>query len=74
MPRWRRSTGFTRQMAGDYRILADGQGWHLHLNKAAEGWPPRGTVRKIPNPPTAYNLAPISIFKGTRLLREPTEC
>lgn len=24
---------------GDYRILADGRGWHLHLTKA-EGWPP----------------------------------
>ncbi|QNQ08426.1 VOC family protein [Sphingomonas alpina] len=23
---------------GDYRILADGKGWHLHLNKVA-GWP-----------------------------------
>jgi catechol 2,3-dioxygenase-like lactoylglutathione lyase family enzyme len=25
---------------GDYRILADGRGWHLHLNKV-EGWPRR---------------------------------
>ncbi len=24
---------------GDYRILADGRGWHLHLNKV-EGWKP----------------------------------
>ena len=23
---------------GDYRILADGRGWHLHLTKV-EGWP-----------------------------------
>ena len=23
---------------GDYRILSDGRGWHLHLNKVA-GWP-----------------------------------
>jgi catechol 2,3-dioxygenase-like lactoylglutathione lyase family enzyme len=23
---------------GDYRILADGQGWQLHLTKAVEGW------------------------------------
>ena len=23
---------------GDYRILADGRGWHLHLNRVA-GWP-----------------------------------
>jgi catechol 2,3-dioxygenase-like lactoylglutathione lyase family enzyme len=23
---------------GDYRILADGKGWHLHLNRV-EGWP-----------------------------------
>lgn len=23
---------------GDYRILADGRGWHLHLTRAA-GWP-----------------------------------
>jgi catechol 2,3-dioxygenase-like lactoylglutathione lyase family enzyme len=25
---------------GGYRILADGRGWHLHLNRI-EGWPPR---------------------------------
>ncbi len=25
---------------GAYRILADGRGWHLHLNRI-EGWPPR---------------------------------
>ena len=25
---------------GDYRILADGHGWHLHLREA-KGWPPR---------------------------------
>lgn len=25
---------------GNYRILADGQGWHLHLNKV-DGWPRR---------------------------------
>jgi catechol 2,3-dioxygenase-like lactoylglutathione lyase family enzyme len=25
---------------GHYRILADGRGWHLHLNKV-EGWPGR---------------------------------
>lgn len=25
---------------GDYRILADGKGWHLHLNKV-DGWPAR---------------------------------
>ena len=25
---------------GDYRILADGRGWHLHLNKV-DGWPRR---------------------------------
>ncbi|HVJ01157.1 MAG TPA: VOC family protein [Sphingomonas sp.] len=25
---------------GHYRILADGRGWHLHLNRM-EGWPPR---------------------------------
>lgn len=25
---------------GDYRILADGKGWHLHLNRV-EGWPGR---------------------------------
>lgn len=25
---------------GDYRILADGKGWHLHLNRV-KGWPPR---------------------------------
>ena len=24
---------------GDYRILSDGQGWHLHLREEA-GWPP----------------------------------
>jgi catechol 2,3-dioxygenase-like lactoylglutathione lyase family enzyme len=23
---------------GDYRILADGKGWHLHLNRV-DGWP-----------------------------------
>lgn len=31
------------ELAGDYghyRILADGRGWHLHLNRV-EGWPPR---------------------------------
>lgn len=25
---------------GDYRILADGKGWHLHLTRSA-GWPAR---------------------------------
>jgi catechol 2,3-dioxygenase-like lactoylglutathione lyase family enzyme len=25
---------------GDYRILTDGRGWHLHLTKV-QGWPPR---------------------------------
>jgi catechol 2,3-dioxygenase-like lactoylglutathione lyase family enzyme len=25
---------------GDYRILADGRGWHLHLNQM-DDWPPR---------------------------------
>jgi hypothetical protein len=25
---------------GHYRIMADGRGWHLHLNKI-EGWPKR---------------------------------
>ena len=25
---------------GDYRILADGRGWHLHLTRV-EGWPKR---------------------------------
>lgn len=25
---------------GDYRILSDGRGWHLHLNRTP-GWPPR---------------------------------
>ena len=23
---------------GDYKILEDGRGWHLHLNKAVTGW------------------------------------
>jgi len=23
---------------GHYRILADGKGWHLHLNRAQPGW------------------------------------
>ena len=23
---------------GDYRILADGKGWHLHLQSAEPGW------------------------------------
>jgi hypothetical protein len=23
---------------GHYRILADGKGWHLHLNQAVTGW------------------------------------
>ncbi len=23
---------------GDYRILADGHGWQLHLTQAVEGW------------------------------------
>jgi catechol 2,3-dioxygenase-like lactoylglutathione lyase family enzyme len=33
--------GFTVESDyGDYRILADDKGWHLHLRKA-EGWPPR---------------------------------
>ncbi len=26
---------------GHYRILADGRGWHLHLNYV-EGWPGQG--------------------------------
>src|ERR1700712_2313201 len=30
---------------GHYRILADGRGWHLHLNKV-DGWP--GTVGDNP--------------------------
>ena len=30
---------------GHYRILADGRGWHLHLNKV-DGWP--GTVEDNP--------------------------
>jgi catechol 2,3-dioxygenase-like lactoylglutathione lyase family enzyme len=25
---------------GNYRILADGRGWHLHLNQV-DGWPPK---------------------------------
>jgi catechol 2,3-dioxygenase-like lactoylglutathione lyase family enzyme len=35
---------------GDYRILADGRGWHLHLNKV-EGWP-----RKIEDNPVGIYL------------------
>jgi catechol 2,3-dioxygenase-like lactoylglutathione lyase family enzyme len=41
------SEGFYRKLGfelasdyGHYRILADGKGWHLHLNKV-EGWPTR---------------------------------
>lgn len=35
---------------GDYRILADGRGWHLHLNKV-DGWP-----RKIEDNPFGIYL------------------
>ena len=35
---------------GHYRILADGRGWHLHLN-AVEGWP-----RKIEDNPIGIYL------------------
>ena len=35
---------------GDYRILADGRGWHLHLHKV-EGWP-----RKIEDNPVGVYL------------------
>lgn len=35
---------------GDYRILADGRGWHLHLNKV-RGWP-----RKIEDNPFGLYL------------------
>lgn len=31
---------------GDYRILADGRGWHLHLNRI-DGWPPRAEDNPI---------------------------
>lgn len=41
------STAFYRRLGlevvsdhGDYRILADGRGWHLHLNRTP-GWPAR---------------------------------
>ena len=42
-----RSTAFYERLGmklvsdyGDYRILADGSGWHLHLNRV-DGWPPK---------------------------------
>lgn len=35
---------------GDYRILADKRGWHLHLNKV-EGWP-----RKVEDNPIGLYL------------------
>jgi catechol 2,3-dioxygenase-like lactoylglutathione lyase family enzyme len=35
---------------GDYRILADGRGWNLHLNKVA-GWP-----RKVEDNPFGLYL------------------
>lgn len=36
-----RRLGFTVESDyGNYRILADGRGWHLHLN-TMPGWPPR---------------------------------
>jgi catechol 2,3-dioxygenase-like lactoylglutathione lyase family enzyme len=36
-----RRLGFTVESDyGNYRILADGRGWHLHLNSMT-GWPPR---------------------------------
>jgi len=35
---------------GHYRILADGRGWHLHLNKV-DGWP-----RKIEDNPIGIYL------------------
>lgn len=41
------STAFYRRLGlevvsdhGDYRILSDGRGWHLHLNRTP-GWPAR---------------------------------
>lgn len=35
---------------GDYRILSDGHGWHLHLNKV-DGWP-----RKVEDNPLGIYL------------------
>lgn len=35
---------------GDYRILADGRGWHLHLNRV-RGWP-----RKVEDNPLGIYL------------------
>jgi catechol 2,3-dioxygenase-like lactoylglutathione lyase family enzyme len=35
---------------GDYRILADGSGWHLHLNRV-DGWP-----RKVEDNPFGIYL------------------
>lgn len=50
------STDFYRRLGfevvsdhGDYRILADGEGWHLHLNRTP-GWP----VRSEDNPVGLY--------------------
>jgi catechol 2,3-dioxygenase-like lactoylglutathione lyase family enzyme len=52
---------------GDYRILRDGSGASLHLNKAPEGWLIPGRN------PCGENVAELAARMGDRLIHPPED-